>query len=157
MKMNRLACNSGFAKGFFICPRATGSDSEHSQNRRPPRAFVTGGASKNIVGHNSALAIGRAGQRNDAPGAGNGIAHFDGISDGPDIRVIGLQMLVDTNSTHRAKFQTGVFGESRFRPNTQSENDKIRREAFAALEHDNGSARFFADCGASNKATGSLR
>lgn len=88
--------------------------SRESQDGCAPSLFVLGRTPKDIVSGNAALAIRRTSERNQRPLARDAITHFDGITDGPNVRVARLEMFVDVEAAEFSDFQTGVFSQSHF-------------------------------------------
>ena len=59
------------------------------------RSLVGDVASRDVIGSQTALAIGRAGQRYRRGLAGNGVIYLNDIADGVDVCIGGLQRLVN--------------------------------------------------------------
>jgi hypothetical protein len=96
----------------------------------------TRGTAEDVVSGDSPLAVRRPGQRNQTPRAGDGITNLNGIAHRPDVRVSGLQVLIDTNTATHADFKTGALRETDFRAHAQTEHHRIGRQAPATFQFD---------------------
>ena len=76
----------------------------------------------------AALAIRRAGKRHLGRLARDEVRDLDGVPDGVNVRVVGLQLLVDANPTARPDLQARRNGEPVLRPHPDAQNDELRGE-----------------------------
>src|SRR6516225_6117024 len=98
----------GAAQGFFRGAGERRSSVEYADNGSPLCAPIANRAAENVVSGDSTLAIGGTGKRHLSRLARNHVADLDGVADGENVRVAGLQVFVDTDAAARAHFQTGI-------------------------------------------------
>ncbi len=106
---------------------------EKPDNRGALGAAVTGIASGDDVGCDAALAVRRAGQRDEVPLSGPEILDLDGVADGEDIRVAGAHVLIHADAAAFTDSEAGRLGQRRVRPHAECEDDDVGRILFAGL------------------------
>src|ERR1019366_6468298 len=92
-------------------------------------------ASADRVGGDTPLAIRGPGQGDEFPLAGDTVSDFDGISDGPDVRIAGAHLAIDSDTIPLTHFKTRVASEVRLRTHADGQDNKVRlkcRSAFCA-------------------------
>ena len=94
----------GSVECFCRRPGHGGRSTKQPQNRRALRSSKTALSTKDIVGSDPPLSVGRTSQRNLRRCFQDKILHFNRIADGKDIRIVGLQELVDLNPTPLTHF-----------------------------------------------------
>src|SRR5688572_6388769 len=86
---------------LFRSPGDRGRAVEDADNCGALRAAEFDGTSKNVVGSDSALTIGRSRQRNLHWVAGNEILDLNGVADRINIGIASLQKIIDANAAAR--------------------------------------------------------
>ena len=87
----------------------------------------------NYIGHNATLPVRRPGQRDEAPLAGDEVLHFDGITDGENIGITGVHLIIHADAAALPDFQSGYFRQSGIGTNAQGENHNVGRVGFSGL------------------------
>ncbi len=87
-----------------------------------------------VASHHASLLVCRAGKIAVTFLTGDGIWENDGIAQGKDIRIAGLQVFVDANSLVQAQFQTGCFSELAIRTDADGKNHHVRGDCSTAFE-----------------------
>ena len=99
---------------------------KQSDDRGALGAAVTGIASGDHVGSDPALAVRRAGQRDEAPLAGAEVLDLDGVADGEDVGIAGAHVLVNANASALADFKAGGLCQLRFRAERRARGSRCR-------------------------------
>ena len=124
----------GSAQDLFGSPGHRRRPVENPHDGRALRSPVAGSPPEDVVGGDAALAVRRAGQRHLGRLAGHEVLNFDGVSDRVDIRVAGLQVLVDPDAAARPDFQARIDGQLVLRPHPDPQDDQLGRQAHARLQ-----------------------
>ena len=104
---------------------------EDLADRGALRAAETGVAPGDHFGRDAALAVGRPGQRDERPLAGDEILDFDRVAHGEDIRVAGAHLLVDADAAALADLDAGHLRQRRLRPHADRQDHDVRRQPLA--------------------------
>src|SRR5437588_320156 len=81
----------------------------------------------NNIGCDPALPVGRPGERDEAPLTGNEVLHFDGVTDGEDIRIARVHLFVYADPTVFADLQSGHSRQRGIRAHAEGEDHNVSR------------------------------
>lgn len=95
-----------------------------------------GVAQYDVVGHDAALFVGWACQRNQGRAACDQMAHLDGVAQGVNLRVGGLHVFIDGDAAALAQHEPRFLGESGLGTHADTQDHQIRRDLPAALQVD---------------------
>ena len=98
---------------------------EQADDGRPLRPAVRRVPAEGVVGGDAALAVGRPRERNLGPLPGGELVRLDGIPDREDVRVAGLEALVDPDSAPRPDFKSGLDRQRVLGPHPHAEHDQL--------------------------------
>ena len=98
-----------------------------SRGPRCPGCRGNGSPPGDHVGRDPALPVGRPGQRDQGPFAGDVILDLDRVPDGKDVRVARPHMLVDADPAALADLEPGRLGQRGLWAHADGQNDDIRR------------------------------
>ena len=87
-----------------------------------------------VVGGDAALAVGGPGQRHLGRFAGHEIHDLDGIADGVNVGIAGLQILVDADAAAGPDLQSGVHRQLVLRPHADAQDDQLCHQSFARFQ-----------------------
>ena len=80
------------------------------------------------IGSDAPLAIRGPSQRDQYPLASNAIPYFNSISDGPDARVAGAHLMIDSDTSPFTYLQTCVPCQLAFRADSDGKNNHIAED-----------------------------
>ena len=106
---------------------------EDLADRRALRAAVARVAAGDDVGRDAALPVGRPGERDERPLAGDEVLHLDRVADGEDVRVARAHVLVHADAAALADLEAGRLRERGLRPHADGEDDDVGRVRLAGL------------------------
>ena len=111
---------------------------EHAHDRRGLSAPIAGYgprvAAEDRRGRDSALAVGRTGERHLRRSPGHEVANLHRVADGPDRRITRLHRFADADAATLADIEPGVDGECVLGPHAHAEDHEVGRERFSRLE-----------------------
>ena len=99
-----------------------------------------------MVGGNPALAIRRSGQRHLRRFAGHEVLDLDGVSHRVDVRIGGLQMLIDLDATTRTDPQPRIDRQLVFGTHPDPQDHQLSRQTRTRLQHDREVSRPLLEC-----------
>jgi hypothetical protein len=94
-------------QGILADARPGGGAAKQPDDRGALGAAVTRIAPADDIRRDTALAVGRPGQCDEAPLAGSEILHFDGIAHGEDVRVARAHVIVHADAATLADDEAG--------------------------------------------------
>ena len=104
---------------------------EYLADRGALRAAVTGIATGNHIGRDPALPVGRPGERDERPLAGDKVLDFNRVADGKDIGIARAHVLIDAYSSSLAEFDPGHLRQCGLRTHADREDHDVCRMHFA--------------------------
>ena len=114
-------------QGFFADARPGDGRAKEANNGGALGAAETRIAPGDHIGGDPALPVGRSGQGDQAPLAGNEIFDFDGIPDGENIGIAGAHLVVDANAAALADRQSGHFRQRGIGAHAEGQDHDVRR------------------------------
>ena len=123
-------------QGLFTGSGPGNRGPEEPDNRRTLGAAEAGIAPVDDIRGDPSLAVGRSGERDEAPLPGDPVLHFDRVADREDIRIAGAHLIVHPDPATFADLQPGRFRQRGLRAHADGEDHQIRRIGFAGLRFD---------------------
>ena len=113
-----------------------GRGPEQPDDRAALGAAVTGVAAGDHIGRDAALPVGRPGQRDERPLAGDEVFDLDRIADREDVRVAGVHLIIDADPAERADLEPGLFRQLVLRAHADAEDHEVGRIDLSGLRED---------------------
>ena len=102
---------------------------QHAHDGRAERAGISQLRARRVRAGDAALPVGRAGQRDARPRAGERVHGFRRVAHGVNVGIGGFHAAVGFHAAGHADFQAGGLGQFHFRLHADAQENQIRRAA----------------------------